>query len=366
MVRTDIVAYFEQIQHGELEERLTALGVADSTAREVRGFLRAVISTRGRGLPQGFDASSVLSTIYLDPADKALLRRGIAYYRYVDDIYIFAGTEAEARLALRLAEAELRRLGLLLQSAKTTITVGHSAVEAALAEDEDEIQGVDYVVRHTRTLARKAVQRAWRSASRRKPWSPRYIKYLLGKLKTNRDPIGVTWCLNRLGIIDWLADVVGSYLALFADTARVQRGISRHLRSDMCMSPFEEVALLRAMLSATRAPRTLLDHCREVVANRNADIESRSWAAVLLGRHGDASDHELVARECVPDEVLARAALVALQRANANLRGTAYRDAAAHSPDLAVLANKLRGRPSPEWPSYPEPWRARRRRRASP
>ena len=41
---------------------------------------------RHRGTPQGGPLSSLLANIYLDPLDKELEQRGLAFVRYADDI----------------------------------------------------------------------------------------------------------------------------------------------------------------------------------------------------------------------------------------------------------------------------------------
>jgi reverse transcriptase-like protein len=108
VVITDVAAFFEQIPHDLLEDQLLMLGVSAPAAEELRQSVTALMGGRPRGLPQGCDASSVIASMYLAAVDRALLRAGHAYFRYVDDIRIFAGSEREARRLLRLTEAEVR------------------------------------------------------------------------------------------------------------------------------------------------------------------------------------------------------------------------------------------------------------------
>ena len=49
--------------------------------------------TRTKGTPQGGPLSPLLANIYLDPLDKELEKRGVAFVRYADDIAIFASSE---------------------------------------------------------------------------------------------------------------------------------------------------------------------------------------------------------------------------------------------------------------------------------
>lgn len=93
----------------------------------------------GRGLPQGFAASDILARLYLHAVDCGLADRGVCHYRYVDDIRLFCGSRPEARKALTILTAVLRKRGLVLQTAKSGIHVGNDA--------RDEIEGIQPVLR---------------------------------------------------------------------------------------------------------------------------------------------------------------------------------------------------------------------------
>ena len=352
LVRTDLAAFFERIPHGGLEERLTSLGIGTALARELRTFLKGTMG-QSFGLPQGPDPSGVLASAYLDPLDKAMVAAGYGYVRYVDDIVILARNYTDARKALRLLETECRRLDLIVQSAKTEVFVGDAAMMAAVGDD-DEIAGVDYIVkRRKQPEAVFVVRKAWRKAARpsSKP-SRRLIKYLLGRLTDNADPTALHWCLARLGELDYLAPTLSRYLALFASKAPVQAAVATHLASEQNISEWEEMSLLRAMLSARSVNRALLDRSRLVVGDRNLGLEVRQFALLLLGRHGDGTDHDFVARECLDNELLARAALLALHGATPHVRGRAYSNIRSRYPVLAGQADAIRSLSSPRWPLF--------------
>ncbi len=352
MVRTDLAAFYERIPHGQLEARLTSLGVRDDVARELRTFLKDSMG-RAVGLPQGPDPSGLLASVYLHPLDQALIGAGYGYVRYVDDIYVLAKDRTDAKKALRLLEAEARRLDLLVQSAKTELVVGRAEMIAAVS-DEDEIAAIDYVVRQrAKIVAAPLVKKAWKEFSRRKtPLPRRELKYLLGRLTDNRDPVAIKWCLARLGELDYLASTVARYLSRFATRASVQRAVASHLVSPDNISEWEEMNLFRAMLSGTRCERILLARARVTLANRNAGIEVRQFAALLLGKLGDGSDHDFIARESLDVKEVAEAALVALQSANANTRGRHVADVINRYAGSRLLSAKIRGRASAVWPEF--------------
>ena len=61
-----------------------------------------------KGTPQGGPLSPLLANIYLDPLDKELEKRGLAFVRYADDIAIFASSQ---RSAERILESVVKWLG---------------------------------------------------------------------------------------------------------------------------------------------------------------------------------------------------------------------------------------------------------------
>jgi hypothetical protein len=354
VVVTDIAAFFEQISHVRLEEQLVQLGVAPPIARELRTLLDGLMKGKSRGIPQGNDASSVVASIYLASVDRAMLSAGYAYYRYVDDIRIFAASEGQARRILRQLEAKVRTLELTLQPGKTRILVGAAQIKAEIIDADAEVDGIDYHWRsRPRRLALPLVRKTWRSVSRRKAWDKRLVKFLVNRLRKGSDDFAVNWCLDRLGTLDWLAELVAPYLALFVDQKRVQLGVENHLRSEGSESAWEAVALLRMCLTAPKVRRGILDYAAMRVGDRNENPALRAWAAVLLGKAGDAADRAMLRPYMLDDVMVARGMVVALQ-ADRSLRGTAYAEIAARYPELRPLIGRYKGHAREVWPIFPK------------
>lgn len=125
---TDLSQYFETIRFPNLKRQL------DGLLRDVGGgpALKECVATLIRclsewspydkyGLPQNHDASSFLGNAMLDGTDKLMERAGYRILRYMDDIRIVVGSEADARKALMMLVACLRDIGLGLNSAKTDV-----------------------------------------------------------------------------------------------------------------------------------------------------------------------------------------------------------------------------------------------------
>ncbi len=127
VVDIDLKNFFDQVNHDRL---MTMIGrkVRDKRVMALIGrYLRAPMQgangsrqPRRAGTPQGSPLSPLLANIYLDPLDKELEKRGVAFVRYADDIAIFAASQ---RAAERILESLIhwlkKELGLEVNREKT-------------------------------------------------------------------------------------------------------------------------------------------------------------------------------------------------------------------------------------------------------
>lgn len=121
ILRTDIAAYYESINHTFLSVILARqLGLRGAFPIALEAFLDAVMNSE-IGLPQGPPGSDVLASAYLIDVDQEMARRGWPVARFADDILIGASSFDEARTRLRELEGLLRGRGLRLANEKTRI-----------------------------------------------------------------------------------------------------------------------------------------------------------------------------------------------------------------------------------------------------
>ncbi len=127
VVDADIQSYFDTIGHGALLAEVEG-EIADGRVLELLGrYLKQQVMedakawTPEAGTPQGAVISPLLANIYLHPVDVALREAGYAMVRYADDLVILCKSEAQARKALVLLEAEMSRRKLTLHPEKTRL-----------------------------------------------------------------------------------------------------------------------------------------------------------------------------------------------------------------------------------------------------
>ncbi len=108
VVDIDLKSYFDQVKHDRLMNMVSAQIKDKPILKLIGRYLRAPIrdkqgkqEKRLQGTPQGGPLSPLLANIYLDPLDKELERRGIAFVRYADDIALFMSSQRSAQRALQ-------------------------------------------------------------------------------------------------------------------------------------------------------------------------------------------------------------------------------------------------------------------------
>ncbi|MDN5758494.1 MAG: CRISPR-associated endonuclease Cas1 [Tomitella sp.] len=127
--RADVKDCFARIPQWEVLRRLRGLVdderivhlVGQLLDRRVQGG-RPVPGDRGRGLHQGSVVSPLLSNLYLDVFDRAMLNAGWRVIRYGDDFAVPVATRVDGERALMSAGTELSELRLELNSGKSHVT----------------------------------------------------------------------------------------------------------------------------------------------------------------------------------------------------------------------------------------------------
>lgn len=130
VVDADIETFFDQIDHDLLLAKLRRTLDDHSLLPLVQLWLAATLVDTGssqprlltRGVPQGSPISPLLSNLYLDDFDEALLERDLRLVRFADDFLILCRDRKAAGQALELTGEVVDALRLRLKPEKTRIT----------------------------------------------------------------------------------------------------------------------------------------------------------------------------------------------------------------------------------------------------
>lgn len=127
LVDADIFRYFDEINHDLLMALVEKLVKDEAILGLIRLWLKAdVVNGNQRfrlrkGVPQGSPLSPLLSNLYLDQLDDALLDRDLRLVRFADDFLVLCKTRSKANDALEMTEEVLRDLRLKINEDKTSV-----------------------------------------------------------------------------------------------------------------------------------------------------------------------------------------------------------------------------------------------------
>jgi CRISP-associated protein Cas1 len=128
VVDADVTSFFDEVDHEIMVSALRRYVPDKKVVDLIKQWLQAEVRFHGKkwrltkGVPQGSPISPLLSNLYLDSFDEALLRGRYRLVRFADDFIILCKDKVEAEDALELTEEALGRLKLSLQVEKTRLS----------------------------------------------------------------------------------------------------------------------------------------------------------------------------------------------------------------------------------------------------
>ncbi len=142
IVDADIDDFFDSIDHGLLMEKFETVIQNKDISDLVRLWIKTEIwdghtlQTPDKGIPQGSPISPLLSNLFLDELDEAVIQKGFKYIRFADDFIILGKNEAEAEKGLLLSREVMERLRLDLEDETiTTFEKGFSYLGVTFLND---------------------------------------------------------------------------------------------------------------------------------------------------------------------------------------------------------------------------------------
>jgi hypothetical protein len=137
-LETDITGFFDCIPHATLLLKLNAYGIEKGLLDLLSSCLNSWSGTRDNvtlnvGIPQGPPASFLLANILLDELDEIIIDLDLKYFRFMDDIRVYAPTREILLDILVIIDRNLKGHSLSLNASKTEIKI----VEAG--DDDEEL-----------------------------------------------------------------------------------------------------------------------------------------------------------------------------------------------------------------------------------
>ena len=235
----DLAAFYETISHDlllrtafpRLRESADSEWVCDCLSTWTSQRTKDV---KGHGLPQGPIASDFLAEVFLLPVDRAMTGTG-GYVRYVDDVRLFASTEAEIQRAVIKLEIECRERGLIPQIGKFAIRKAKSLAEARGMLPSLGGSGESSIPR----LAPKAAERLLKPALGGRPMhvvDKTRLRYVLYRANPSSRILGIV--LRLLNRHPEHVDAFAAFLSQFGYRRRIRDGCLATLAA----TPYDYVA----------------------------------------------------------------------------------------------------------------------------
>jgi hypothetical protein len=356
LLRTDIAAYFEHIDHRILRANVLNGQVKEKQILNLLGTLLkkwAVSDVKHIGIPQGCDASSFIGSLYLINLDKIMKREGFKYFRYSDEIYILTKDEREARKAIQSIIHELRMFHLNLQDAKTDIITDPKRVEEEIGtEEEDKRKDFDYEFQRKRKKGRieepeEEIVKQYNEVTRygrAKEVELSKFKWCINRLGMVGSDRAVNFILRRLANFPFLADLCFEYLRPFANRPRVKDKITDFLTSQDNIYDWQEMWLLFTLSHASNLSDGQLDVLRGIIKGEHKHWTSRVAAILALGKLGDNADKTWL-RNLYSSEhngCVKRAIAVSVHNLPKSVRNEFYSGIKNDSPSMERLVNYLK------------------------
>ena len=351
LVQTDLVGYFEHIDHRMLKTDLESLGVKKPITDLLARLLAPWQTSPGHGLPQNTEPSSILANFYLNPIDKAMIRAGFRYFRFMDDMYVLSNSKLETKRALQLLTKACRERRLFLNSRKTEVIEG-AHIDEFLLEDNDHRLNIDYLIAvENIAQAESLLHNQIGKLGRKGNIDERELRFLLNRLRRTKDPVLVKRSLGLFEDYPHLSDQISQYLSVFvSQRPTIQSRIFSFLSSDANIYPWQEMWLLRCLFGCKTIDRKYLNWLLSRTES-NQPWFNRSLCVMLLGRFGDESDRNHCWGMLGASSEINRAVLLSCQGIQKSMRLQRCNEAMKMNPQLTYTARFVKEQAFATWPT---------------
>jgi hypothetical protein len=319
VVISDIAGFYENIDIVRLISELREIGFAPPDLVVLQRWLSRWAEPRGKGIPQGCEASHLLAKVYLNVLDQQLINDGIRHLRYVDDIRIFARSNRDAKFGLARLADYVRRRGLNLQTAKTkivTVDKGRTVIESIapliraiqkqldeelseLLDDDDNpyatIENLEhYAAERPDNPSLRVLETAFREhfeAGDSQTFNKSLLHFLLNRLGRTKSRIAVSYCIHLLESHPEETEIALRYLSLVVPEADEVVRVVDVAASEDTIYDYQLYQIAKWVRDIGCVPDKMLAQVR-IWLGRNIQWWLRDVCYHLLGEYGNAGDRE--------------------------------------------------------------------------
>ena len=311
ILKLDIANYFGSLNQHTLINVLGDSGYPKSLSSRLELLLTGYTGAdrSSRGILQGLYPSDLFGNFYLSPVDRLLKDFDIPSARYVDDLYIFVRTVAEADKLLRELTPVLRSYDLILNEAKSVVipksallteepdleALFESAVEEVSTQVDDEDFDADYGFQSEweeeeseddENLELKATAVLFDSISEYPGHEENIERFCLPLFAKAGSDHAIEHVMESFKKRPSMAQIYSAYLAKFIDSSTARNFLLK-LLDDSTLLDWQKIWVLAALLQVERADDDAVKVALNLLKDATRHDALRAAAAIYVGRFGD-------------------------------------------------------------------------------
>jgi retron-type reverse transcriptase len=236
VVKTDISSYYDSIDHGLLLDLIRERWISDEMfIKLLKECLLSWTTHDGgskfsRGLPQGYEVSDILATLFLLPVDESMVKTP-GYLRYVDDIRILTSSRNNASRALVKLDVEMKKIALVLQTKKTSLEEINN-IEDEKTKLQTNLSQISILIeqgKKQQTELKELFFQSWNRLDEAPDISDTAIAFTLYRLDADTTVRNIA--LRLLELLPWRSSIINHYLQKFPNDHDTIQGLLKHIFS---------------------------------------------------------------------------------------------------------------------------------------
>jgi Reverse transcriptase (RNA-dependent DNA polymerase) len=318
-VRADIASFYDSIDHELLCRALCSEWLIDERLIELlRKCLRIWTSHKDgidfpRGIPQGYEASDCIATLFLLPTDEQMIQGRHGYYlRYVDDIRVLARDRDSANKALHELDVALKKQALILQPDKTGARE-IANIDELIGELGGTVSLIDFQGRQGKNVSKEAEElfyKAWQSREKN-PQAEKSLMFAFNRIPPSTPSRDIA--LDMLREMTWRSDSITNYLSEFHGDTKVIDILLHEIQTHKVYA-WHLANCLRA-LSAISDVRVYRDICCDWINNNQLRWYQRLAAVESLQHDKESYSFLYLSFRNEPNYIVRSSLLVAAAQA---------------------------------------------------
>jgi len=365
-IKADVASFFERLYQHNIVNLLRSTGCPSGAINLLEELLASFMERDSHGIVQGIFPSDFLGNFYLFGLDSDLEVRDLPSSRFVDDIYIFHRSLAEARRGLVDLCRMLRHEGLHLNERKSGIheinkiireetlldrmfqdarqeveqqrfTVGWYGFQSVwLAEEIEEaqnleLQAVEILFRHIYDVDISVANKI--------------EKFCLPYLAASGSDIAADRSIT--GIIErpYLAKLYNSYLStLGIFNSNIFIEIQNLITDERIAYDWQLLWILAALIKAENISTRTVNTIMRILRDSSKSIALRGLCAILVGMHGHAGQRRNLKHQYAdePSEYVRTAILFSTRYFPSPERRSCMNAWGGHSVNHSLVAEAVR------------------------